>query len=48
MLTGALLGGTVLRSFTHSAPLWLAAGLLTGRAAGVCGMTRRPTADTWR
>jgi uncharacterized membrane protein YoaK (UPF0700 family) len=48
MLAGALLGGVLLRLFAGSAPLWLAAGLLTACAAGVYGLTRRSTADAWR
>jgi uncharacterized membrane protein YoaK (UPF0700 family) len=48
LLTGALLGGTLLKWATNSAPLWLATAFLLVCAAGVYSMTRRPAADAWR
>jgi uncharacterized membrane protein YoaK (UPF0700 family) len=48
MLAGALLGGVLLHWVARSAPLWLAAALLTACAAGVYSMTRRPAAQAWR
>ncbi|WP_203911695.1 YoaK family protein [Rhizocola hellebori] len=48
LLTGALLGGTLLRWAPIGAPLWLAATLLLACAAGVYRMTRGPAAEAWR
>jgi uncharacterized membrane protein YoaK (UPF0700 family) len=48
LLTGALLGGTLLRWANISAPLWLAAVLLIACAAGVHRMARGPAAEAWR
>jgi uncharacterized membrane protein YoaK (UPF0700 family) len=48
LLTGALLGGTLLKWTLGSAPLWLAAALLLAFAVGVHRLTLRPTAQAWR
>ncbi len=48
MLAGALLGGVLLRWVGASAPLWLAALLLAGCAAGAYALSRRPDAAAWR
>ena len=48
LLTGALLGGTLLRWSVVSAPLWLATALLLFCAYRVYLMARRPGAEVWR
>jgi uncharacterized membrane protein YoaK (UPF0700 family) len=48
LLTGALLGGTLLRWGSVSLPLWLAGTLLLVCAFGVYAMARRPAAEAWK
>jgi uncharacterized membrane protein YoaK (UPF0700 family) len=48
MLTGALIGGLLLRWVALAAPLWLAAVLLAGCAATAYVAAGRPQSDTWR
>jgi uncharacterized membrane protein YoaK (UPF0700 family) len=48
MLVGALVGGALLHWTVLAAPLWLAAVLLVGCAAGAYVATGRPQSETWR
>jgi predicted MFS family arabinose efflux permease len=48
MLVGALVGGVLLRWVDPAAPLWLAAALLVGCAAGATLTARQPQSQAWR
>jgi uncharacterized membrane protein YoaK (UPF0700 family) len=48
MLAGALVGGVLLRWVDPAAPLWLAAALLVGCAAGASLTARQPQSQAWR
>ena len=48
MLAGALAGGVLLRWVALAAPLWLAALLLVGCAAGAYAAAGRPQSQAWR
>jgi uncharacterized membrane protein YoaK (UPF0700 family) len=48
MLAGALVGGVLLRWVDPAAPLWLAAALLVGCAAGATLTARQPQSQAWR
>jgi uncharacterized membrane protein YoaK (UPF0700 family) len=48
MLAGALTGGVLLRWVAIAAPLWLAAVLLVGCAAGAYLAAGRPQSESWR
>jgi uncharacterized membrane protein YoaK (UPF0700 family) len=48
MLVGALIGGVLLRWVDPAAPLWLAAVLLVGCAAGATATARQPQSQAWR
>jgi uncharacterized membrane protein YoaK (UPF0700 family) len=48
MLSGALLGGALLRWVSLAAPLWLAAVVLLSCAATASAATRRPHSQEWR
>jgi uncharacterized membrane protein YoaK (UPF0700 family) len=48
MLAGALAGGVLLRWVALTAPLWLAALLLVGCAAGAYAAAGRPQSQAWR
>ena len=48
MLAGALVGGVLLRWVALAAPLWVAAVLLVGCAAGAYAAAGRPQSQTWR
>jgi uncharacterized membrane protein YoaK (UPF0700 family) len=48
MLAGALVGGVLLRWVALAAPLWVAAVLLIGCAAGAYAAAGRPQSQTWR
>jgi uncharacterized membrane protein YoaK (UPF0700 family) len=48
MLAGALAGGVLLRWVDLTAPLWLAAAILVGSAAGAYAATGRAESQAWR
>jgi uncharacterized membrane protein YoaK (UPF0700 family) len=48
MVLGAFIGGVLLRWVAPSAPLWLAAALLLGCAAGGYASARSPRSAVWR
>ena len=48
MLAGALAGGVLLRWVGLAAPLWVAAVLLVGCAAGAYAAAGRPQSEAWR